>query len=81
MITRLAHIFSIRRQENNTNLRDSFVCVWMAGRFKRGVANYAFIAEDPNAPQVHLLTVGVALDHLWREVIQCPTHGAASEKM
>lgn len=48
----------------------------MAGSFKRWVANQAFVAEDTNAPQIHLLTVGVALNHLRRKVIQCPAHCA-----
>lgn len=38
----------------------------------------ALEAEDPDAPQVHLLTVGVALNHLWREVVQRPAHCTTS---
>ena len=59
---------------SNTNLHNSFVCFWMAGSFKRWVPDQAFVAEDPDAPQVHLLTVSVTLNHLWREVVQSPAH-------
>ena len=37
---------------------------------KGGLAHQEFVAEDPQAPQVHLLVVGPSLDHLRGEVVQ-----------
>lgn len=64
---------------SNTNLCYSFVGFWMACSFKRWVSNQTLIAEDPDAPQVHLLTVSVTLYHLWREVVQCAAHCPTSD--
>lgn len=58
----------------STNLHNSFVGFRVARRFKRWVADQALVAENPDAPQVHLLTVGVAFNHLWRQVVQGPAH-------
>lgn len=62
---------------DNTDLHYPLVGFCMAGSFKRWVSDQTFIAQDPDAPQVHLLTVSVSLNHLRREVVQCPTHGTS----
>ena len=38
---------------------------------KGGLADQELVAEDTQAPQVHLLVVGPALDHLRGQVVQC----------
>lgn len=63
-----------RNTKRNPNLCNSPIRFCVVGSFKWWVANQTFIAEDPNGPQVHLLSVGVPLDHLWREVVQRPAH-------
>lgn len=52
----------------------------MAGSFKRWVADQAFVAEDPNAPQVYFLAVCVALDHLRGQIVQRPAHCTTPEQ-
>ena len=58
----------------DSHLGDSLVRLGVAGGLKGGVADQTLVAEDPDTPQVHLLVVSVALDHLWGQVVQGPTH-------
>ncbi len=42
----------------------------MALGFERWTANQKLIAEDSEAPQIHLLIVCFTLNHLWRKIVQ-----------
>lgn len=58
----------------HTYLGDASVGLCVARGLKGGVAHQALVTEHADAPQVHLLIVGVPLNHLWRKVVQCSTH-------
>ena len=60
-----------------THLGDPGVRLRVAAGLKGGVADQTLVAEDADAPQVHLLVVSVAHDHLWGQVVQGPTHRLA----
>lgn len=38
--------------------------------FERRLTHQKLIAQDAKAPQVYVLVVGFAFNHLWRKVIQ-----------
>lgn len=63
---------------SSTNLYNSFVGFYLVCSFKWWITDQTLVTEDPYAPQVYLLTVCVALNHLWGEVVHCPTHCTTS---
>lgn len=60
----------------HTHLGDAFVCFGMAGCLERGIPHQTLVTQHADAPQVHLLVVRMAFDHLGRKVIQSAAHGA-----
>lgn len=48
--------------------------------FKWGFSNQELVAKDPETPQVHFLVMSFPLDHLWRQVVQCPTQSGPPEE-
>lgn len=61
-------------QTSNSHLCYLFVGFRWGWSFKWWVSNQTLKAENPNTPQVHLLTVSATLNHLWREVVKCAAH-------
>ena len=46
-----------------------FVCL------ERGTADQKFVAQDTNGPIIDFIIVVSLLNHFWRQIIQCSTHG------
>ena len=56
--------------DRRAHLGDPGVRLRVAAGLKGGVADQTLVAEDADAPQVHLLVVGPTLDHLRGQVVQ-----------
>ena len=57
-----------------TDLADSVVGVPLSGGLKWRGAHEEFVAENSKSPDIYSLIVFFVLHHLWRQVIQGPTH-------
>ena len=58
----------------DVDAEDAVVGLVVALRLEGRLADQELVAEHTQRPQVHLLVVGRALDHLRRQVVQRPAH-------
>ena len=63
---------------NYTHLADSVVSFSLCRGLKWRRPDKELVAEDSETPDVNSLVVLLALHHLWRQVVQCATHGGPS---
>lgn len=57
-----------------SHLDDAPVCFIVRSTLKGRVSHQQLVAEDADAPQVHLFIVHAPLNHLWRQVVQGAAH-------
>ena len=62
-------------REPEVDVDDPLVRVLVGFRLKRRFADQELVGEDAEGPVVDPLVVGLALDHLRREVVQGSAHG------
>ncbi len=65
----------------NTDLGNAAECRCAFLRQKWRTAYEKLIAQHTQAPEINLLVMLLAFDHLWRQVIECATEGGPPARL